>query len=98
MLNVALIKNKKVENVVVFETLQDAVSMLPLIDMDMAVEVNGGCNIGDVYENNTFSTPAPEPSEMEIKLSMLDGQIKALTEQNETLENALLEMAAIVYA
>lgn len=97
-MNIALIKNKVVENIAVFETLQDAIDMLLLFDMDDAVEANGDCSIGYTYDNGTFVPPMVQPTETELKIQLLEAQIKALTNQNEILENGLLEMAAIVYA
>lgn len=97
-MNIALIKNKIVENIAIFNTLQDAINMLPLLDMDDAVEAIGGCNIGYTYENGVFISPVTPPSEMELKVQELEAKVMALTNQNEFLEECLIEMAAIVYA
>lgn len=97
-MNIALIKNKVVENIAVFETLQDAANIKSLLDIDEVVEANGDCSIGYTYDNGTFVPPMVQPTETELKIQLLEAQIKALTNQNEILENGLLEMATIVYA
>ena len=97
-MNVALIKNKVVKNIAIFNTLQDAINILPVMGMDEAVERVAGCNIGYTYENGVFTSPVIPPTETELKIQLLEAQVKSLTEQNELLENGLLEMATIIYA
>jgi len=97
-MNIALIKNKKVENIAVFNSLQEATAILQMLNMDNAIEVNSSCDIGYTYENGVFTAPVTPPTETELKIQLLEAQVKSLTEQNEFLENCLIEMATIVYA
>ena len=85
-------------NIAVFNTLQDATNIKSLLDIDEVVEAIEGCNIGYIYENGVFTAPVTPPTETELKIKLLEAQVKSLTDQNEFLENCLVEMATIVYA
>ena len=103
-MNVALIRDGVVQNIAIFETLQDAVDMTEMFGMDEMVEATEECDIGALYQDGAFISTKSEPEPMEsqeptgpTEIDILNAKIAALTEHNNFLEECIVELALSLY-